>query len=139
MVPAYIVSIPVLPLNRNGKVDVHALPPPDDFSTDNSGLPATDVEQKIAEIWAEVLGCQKVGVEDNFFDLGGHSILLVRLQGILKDSIAPHLEIVDLFRYPTVRSLAKVLRQLEAIRSIEAEATPNQQQQFNAIPSSKGD
>jgi amino acid adenylation domain-containing protein len=139
MVPAHIVFISALPLNRNGKIDVHALPAPDDSATGNSGLPVNDIERRIAEVWAEVLGRETVGVEDNFFDLGGHSILLVRLQGRLRASIAPHVEIVDLFRYPSVRALANALHQLEAKRSIEAEASAHEQEQSAVIPASKGD
>jgi amino acid adenylation domain-containing protein len=127
MIPAHIALIPSLPLNRNGKLDVDALPDPQPSAVDTARLPAEDVERKIAQIWAEVLVRDAVGVEDNFFDLGGHSILLVRLQSLLKTAVAPYVEIVDLFKYPTVRALARALPQLQRERSSEAEASATEQ------------
>jgi amino acid adenylation domain-containing protein len=116
MMLAYIVTIPSLPLNRNGKLDVNALPKPE-RSAGNALLPVTDLERRIAQVWTQVLERETVGVEENFFDIGGHSILLVRLQSLLKTSVAPWIQIVDLFKYPTVRALARALPQLEQERS----------------------
>jgi amino acid adenylation domain-containing protein len=112
MVPAHLVLVPNLPLNRNGKLDTAALPDPLDLRTvDPDAIALTDdLERTISGIWSEILGCSAVGVEENFFDLGGHSLLLIQVQARLKASVSPQVEIIDLFRYPTVRALARALR-----------------------------
>jgi hypothetical protein len=129
MMPAHIMVIPSLPLNKNGKLDTNALPKPE-RSAGNALLPATDVERRIAQIWSQVLEREVVGVEENFFDIGGHSILLVRLQSLLKASVAPWIQIVDLFKYPTVRALARALPQLEQEQSMEADAPATQRKDY---------
>jgi len=129
MMPAHIMVIPSLPLNKNGKLDTNALPKPE-RSAGNALLPATDVERRIAQIWSQVLEREVVGVEENFFDIGGHSILLVRLQSLLKASVAPWIQIVDLFKYPTVRALARALPQLEQEQPMEADAPATQRKDY---------
>ncbi|HLX07842.1 MAG TPA: phosphopantetheine-binding protein, partial [Thermoanaerobaculia bacterium] len=71
--------------------------------------PATAAELAVAEIWQDVLGVERVGVHDKFFHLGGHSLLLVRVQGRLAERFAKPPSIVDLFKYPDVASLARFL------------------------------
>ncbi|WP_443678497.1 AMP-binding enzyme, partial [Plantactinospora endophytica] len=76
MVPAVFVSLDALPLNANGKVDRRALPDPDTAALDAGPVfvgPRTEVEERIASVWREVLGLERVGVTESFFDLGGHS------------------------------------------------------------------
>ncbi|HET8547434.1 MAG TPA: amino acid adenylation domain-containing protein [Bryobacteraceae bacterium] len=112
MVPAAVVLLNSLPLTPNGKVDRRALPLPDQARSradGASGAPRNELERKIAGVWREVLGMPAVGVDDNFFDLGGHSMMLYRLHVRLRDVIAAEFSIIDLFRYPTVGSLAKFL------------------------------
>lgn len=111
MVPSHIIELDQLPLNRNGKVDRAALPAPDGRTGDRPrGDAATmsDTEAVVAQIWEEVLGTE-VGPDDNFFDLGGHSLLgtqvLVRLFGALGAEIP----VRALFLGPTVRELAAVV------------------------------
>ncbi|MGH3764518.1 MAG: amino acid adenylation domain-containing protein, partial [Pseudonocardiaceae bacterium] len=107
MVPAAFVTLDKLPLNRNGKLDRRALPTP------NWGLvaggdyvpPRTDVERVLAEIWAQVLGLDRVGVEDNFFSLGGDSILSIQVVSRARQAGVMLLP-KDLFTYPTVGALA---------------------------------
>ena len=78
MIPAAFVFLDVFPLTPNGKIDRNALPPPDQSKRD-SGVdfvtPRTLIEETLAEIWSEVLKVERVGIHDNFFDLGGHSLL----------------------------------------------------------------
>lgn len=106
--PTVIVPVAALPLTRNGKLDRAALPEPPAPSR-ASDPPRTPTELLIARIWCDVLGVQSVSAVDNFFDLGGHSMALTtvaaRLGGVRQDSV----RIVDLFRFPTVRSLARNL------------------------------
>lgn len=68
-----------------------------------------DVERVVASIWREVLAAEHVGVDDNFFELGGHSLLVVRVQSRLTETLGTAVPVVDLFRYSTVRTLARHL------------------------------
>ncbi|EJL75039.1 amino acid adenylation enzyme/thioester reductase family protein [Variovorax sp. CF313] len=107
MVPSVLMVLDALPLNANGKVDRKALPAPE-FSSDRAyEAPQGEVEQALAAIWAEVLQVEKVGIHDNFFDLGGHSLLLVRVHRLLEDRLRTTVPLVHLFKYPTVDSLAR--------------------------------
>jgi amino acid adenylation domain-containing protein len=109
MVPAAFVALPALPLSPNGKVDRRALPLPETPARGAVLLPPSgDTEREIAALWGELLGIGEVGAEDNFFDLGGHSLLVAKVHRRLRDR-APGLTVVDLFRHPTVRSLAVFL------------------------------
>ncbi len=72
--------------------------------------PRDELERSIAVIWQGVLGIREVGVEDNFFDLGGHSLLMITVQGKLRELIQVDLPMVDLFKYPTIAALAEALR-----------------------------
>ncbi len=112
MVPSAFVSLPALPLTPNGKVDRAALSPPEGREELEAGFvePSGEVERAVAAVWREVLGVAGVGAEDNFFDLGGHSLLLVQVHDRLKELYPDRaLSVVDLFRYPTVRLLSQHL------------------------------
>ncbi|HXB53930.1 MAG TPA: amino acid adenylation domain-containing protein [Vicinamibacteria bacterium] len=110
MVPAAFVMLERLPLTPNGKVDRRALPLPEG----RIGLeerfiaPRSSAEQTIAAAWRDVLKIERVGVQDNFFDLGGHSLLLLQVHAKLRHEF-PRLSVVDLFRYPTVKAMAAYL------------------------------
>lgn len=108
MVPGAFVVLESLPLNANGKVDREALPAPD---ASHLGLnayvaPRTELERTISSLWQEFLGLEKVGIHDNFFDMGGHSLLMIRMQSRLQQILDRDIAIIELFRYPTVSSLA---------------------------------
>jgi amino acid adenylation domain-containing protein len=109
MVPAAFVLLDELPLNGNGKVDRQALPSPkatyDDSSTGDDA-PRTEVERAIAAVWREVLSVETLGVHSNFFELGGHSLVLVRVNSKLRDLFRREIPIIDMFKYPTISSLA---------------------------------
>ena len=114
MVPSTFVTLKALPLTPNGKVNRNALPEPDDHRPEleaNYEPPRTEVEQTIANIWRQVLHLEKVGIHDNFFDLGGHSLLLVQIHAKLREVLNTNIAIVNLFEYPTINSLAKYLTQ----------------------------
>ena len=108
MVPSAIVALDVLPLLPNGKLDRKALPAPErQRQVDESFVaPASALEAAIAAIWKELLGVDTVGVHDNFFDLGGHSLLVIQLQSRLRQVVDHDITVIDLFTYPTIRSLA---------------------------------
>ena len=113
MVPAAFMILDELPRSPGGKIDRQALPSVAQASRRHSGTaviaPRNEIERAVAGIWQEVLGLSRVGVDENFFDLGGHSLLLVRLQSKLRNALGADFTIVDLFRYPTVSSLAKAI------------------------------
>jgi amino acid adenylation domain-containing protein len=114
MVPSLFVPLAELPLTPNGKVDRRALPAPAETGRKEGFVPARGrLERAIAAIWSEVLGRERVGVRDNFFDLGGHSLLLAEVQGRLATAPDPavrrRVTMVDLFRCATVESLARLL------------------------------
>ena len=111
MVPAHLVTVTAWPRTPNGKIDRKALPAPagDTPSQADYVAPQSEAERKIAEIWTAVLRVERVGVNDNFFDLGGHSLLIVSLQGKLSAAFGREVKVVDLFRFPTVHALARHL------------------------------
>jgi acyl carrier protein len=103
-----------LPLSPNNKVDRRALPPPElwkDALTPEYVAPRTPTEQKLAEIWAEVLKVNQVGVYDNFFELGGHSLLATRVIARIRESLGIELPVRSLFESPTLGGLALVITQ----------------------------
>jgi acyl carrier protein len=108
MIPAFFVSLDAFPLTDNGKLDRKALPAPDSKPA-AFAAPRNELEKKIAHIWQEALPVEQVGRDQNFFDLGGHSLLIVQVQSRLQEALQKPLTTLDLFRHPTVASLAELL------------------------------
>ncbi|HEU4885054.1 MAG TPA: amino acid adenylation domain-containing protein, partial [Longimicrobium sp.] len=108
MVPQAYVVMDVFPQTPNGKVDHAALPAPvdDAGAAEAAAAPQGELEQAVAAVWREVLGLDSVGVNDSFFEVGGHSLLLARLQEALRAALGRDVSIVDLFQYPTIASFA---------------------------------
>ena len=109
MVPTFFVLLNALPLTPNGKVDRQALPDPGKLQMEPEVAyvaPRSEVERTIASAWQEVLQLEKVGVNDNFFDLGGHSLLLLQLQSKLQEVLKRDVSLIDMFKYSTISSLA---------------------------------
>ncbi len=131
MVPASLLVMTAFPLTPNGKVDRQALPDPRGPSVQagsapsasasalaapavspsaaSQAVPESQLEKTIAALWQDVLGLSAVGANDNFFDLGGHSLLVVQVQRRLGEALGQELPITDMFRFPTIRSLAQHL------------------------------
>jgi pristinamycin I synthase-3/4 len=116
MVPDVVVVLPEMPLTAGGRVDLRALPAPDlaRAAAEPAVAPRGEMERVVAAVWQEVLGGPAVGVHDNFFEVGGHSLLLARLQERLEERLARPVRMVDLFRYPTVAAFAAFLGQSPA-------------------------
>jgi FkbM family methyltransferase len=108
MVPSSWTFLEALPLTPNGKLDRARLPRPRGESG-SFAPPRGELEKAVASIWAEALGLERVGIHDNFFDLGGHSLLLARVHARLREALGAEITIVELFRHPTVESLARRL------------------------------
>jgi amino acid adenylation domain-containing protein len=113
MLPSVLMPLARLPLNRNGKLDRGALPEPREGHTDVAPYeaPTTELEQRIAAIWQEALKVERVGLHGNFFDLGGHSLLMVQVHEKLSAAFGRRFSMVELFQHPTVASLAKYVAQ----------------------------
>ncbi|WP_156675508.1 non-ribosomal peptide synthetase, partial [Mycobacterium sp. E188] len=109
MVPAAVVVLDTLPLTVNGKLDARALPAPTYTDGDRYRPPATPVEETLADIYAQVLGADRVGVEESFFDLGGDSLSAMRLVAAIHTTLGVHLPVRAVFDAPSVRNLSQQL------------------------------
>ncbi len=113
MLPSAFVTLDEFPHTPNGKIDRKALPAPDAAAPTIAAAeyvaPTSDLESQIAEVWKDVLKLASVGTRDNFFDLGGHSLLAVQAHRRLKDVLQRDLSITDIFRFPTIQTLAGYL------------------------------
>jgi amino acid adenylation domain-containing protein len=117
MIPAAYVFTDALPLTPNGKLDRDALPAPDSArpSLEPSFVaPRTPVEETLAGIWKEVLGVDQVGINDNFFDLGGHSLLMIQIVSRVSNQLRVELPLKDFFRLPTIAEQALAVTQMQA-------------------------
>jgi amino acid adenylation domain-containing protein len=132
MVPSAWTVLPSLPLTPNGKVDLAALPPPGDSAAAANAYeePRTVAERQIAEIWRDLLDIERVGLNDNFFDLGGHSLLMMRVQSRLRDQLGREVTMVDLFSHTTVGSLARLLTDAEGAGSPSPVRSASQEQRM---------
>ena len=112
MIPAQFVYLDSLPLTPNGKVDRRALPAPADTGSGRGGPPQTETERVIAAIWSELLRKDGIGIDDDFFDLGGQSMTAVGLIGRLRDAFDVNIEIAMLFERPTIAGLSEAIDML---------------------------
>jgi hypothetical protein len=116
MTPSAFVFLDALPLTPNGKANRQALPAPDSHRPELETAyvaPRTVLEKTIAEVWRELLGVEAAGLHDNFFDLGGNSLLVVQAQARLGEALGRNLPVVKLFQYPTIHALAGFLDKSE--------------------------
>src|SRR5579875_614053 len=112
MIPAAIVLLGSLPLTANGKVNRHALPAPENerFERDGRFVAATQpIQQQLVQIWEELLPVRPIGIQDNFFEIGGHSLLLVRLLGRIEQVFGKKIPTATLLATPTIEQLAHIL------------------------------
>jgi amino acid adenylation domain-containing protein len=128
MVPAAFVTLKALPLTNNGKVDLRALPKPQSQRPEwlgNCEPPATPLERQIARFWGDVLQMEPVGVEDNFFDLGGNSLQLAEVHVRIQREVGREFPITELFAHSTVRSLAASLESRVPAAPVHRRPRPN--------------
>jgi amino acid adenylation domain-containing protein len=133
MVPALFVAVDSLPLSTNGKVDRAALPVPlSDIPTPREPS-KTRLEQSIADLWKRILQTQFVGLDDNFFDLGGDSLLLLAVHSNLQKMLHVEIPVTDLFKFTTVRTVARHLEEQKPAGSSLGEARERAQKQRDAF------
>ncbi len=139
MVPQYLIKLETIPLSPNGKADRKALPSPkferNPFSKYVS--PSRAEEETVATIWKELLGLDQVGIDDSFFDLGGHSLLIIQMVGKLKKMFEKEIKITDLFRYPTIRKLVEYLTEEKKTDSISTKSAERAKKQQAAMRKKK--
>jgi amino acid adenylation domain-containing protein len=112
MVPSAFVVLDTLPLLPNGKLDRQALPQPESTRLEGNSpdqAPYTELERAIATLWQTCLNLQTISIHDNFFDLGGHSLLLVQVHSQLQHQLQREFPLVEMFQYPTIQALAQHL------------------------------
>ncbi|MBW4682784.1 MAG: hypothetical protein KME19_22280 [Microcoleus vaginatus WJT46-NPBG5] len=140
MMPAAFALLENLPLTPNGKLDRRSLPAPGVWRPElgvTYAAPETEVEQTIATVWQQVLRLEKVGMHDNFFDLGGHSLLLVQVHSKLQEVLTTPISMVELFKYPTISALAKSVSQESSAASSFQQSHDRAKKQKEAINKQK--
>jgi acyl carrier protein len=141
MVPSAFVEMDQLPLNHSGKVDRKKLPDVEGVTSrkaEDIVPPRTETERYIAEIWQEFLKVDKVSVEDNFFDIGGHSLMVVQIQARLASRFGNRLRVVDFFTYPTISALADYLGRPQDDAPLKLAAVERAQRQLQAFAAVRG-
>jgi acyl carrier protein len=126
MFPSAFVFLDALPLTPNGKLDRGALPAPDQTRPDLESpfvAPSTPIEEALARIWAEILKLERVGIHDNFFDLGGHSILAIQVVSRVREAFHVELSLRAMFETPTVAGLNGEILQAQARKAVPEEMT----------------
>ncbi|MEH2170919.1 MAG: amino acid adenylation domain-containing protein [Nostoc sp.] len=126
MLPSAFVILESLPLAPSGKVDRKALPKPDNLRPELETTyvkPRNEVERLIVDTWQKILKVEKVGIQDNFFDLGGHSLNVFQVHSKLRELLKVDLAITDLFKYPTISSLSNYFSQKDNSDEVFASET----------------
>lgn len=131
MVPSVFVPLEALPLTPNGKLDRQALPAPDAARQETATPfvpPATDVQRKLAAIFQDLLGISEIGIDDNFFDLGANSLMMVRIVEKIRAELGLKISVVRVFQFPTLASLAAAVAGDENASGQAAAAEPHRGQ-----------
>jgi acyl carrier protein len=131
MVPALFMCIDSLPVNINGKLDKRALPEPIFNSVDTYVAPSNSLEEKMCDIWQATLGLDRVGINDNFFSLGGNSIMAIKLIAASGNELNVDIPLALLFEHKTIAGIAANLHQEESI--VIPKAINNQQSDVSTI------
>nr|ALD82525.1 non-ribosomal peptide synthase [Nannocystis sp. MB1016] len=126
LIPSAIVVLPQIPININGKVDVRALPPPEHLRDGDAALvePRDDVERGLADVWCTLLGLDRVGIDDDFFEVGGDSLLAVQAMSRLPAVFGVELPVRALLEKPTIREVARHVELARATLQLAARPEP---------------
>jgi tyrocidine synthetase-3 len=131
MIPAYFVELESIPLTSSGKVNRKDLPDPDGLGI-TSGVayvkPRNQTEQLLVNIWEEILKRENIGIYDNFFDVGGHSLRAIRLVSVIQKQFNAEIKLTQIFGNPTISSLADIIKKAEHISLIQDISLPSEDQ-----------
>ena len=141
MIPSAFVYLDALPLTSHGKIDRRALPAPDDERPALAEAfiePRTPAEKSLASIWTRLIGINRIGINDNYFELGGDSLLATQLASQVRNVFEVELPLVELFRHPTLAEMATsieeaIIEQMEEISDEEAEQLLSPQKSTKAL------
>jgi amino acid adenylation domain-containing protein len=136
MLPSDCLFLDEMPLSPNGKVDRKKLPPFEAAparTAERSTAPKTEAQQIVAEVWEKVLGTREIGLDDNFFEVGGNSLLIAEVESELKPRFRTYFTTTDLFEHPTVRTIAARLAGAEGERNLVSSAHDRAQRQKAAM------
>jgi amino acid adenylation domain-containing protein len=124
MVPAACVLLPALPLTPSGKVDRRALPAPELERAENpaDAVPRGAVQEVLAGIWSDLLAVERIGIHDDFFQLGGHSLIVAKLASRIRQAFKVELPMVEVFKRPTLAELAAAIERAERSERADSEA-----------------
>ncbi|WP_054740681.1 non-ribosomal peptide synthetase [Cellulosilyticum ruminicola] len=128
MIPSYFMQIDKMPLNQNGKINKKELPTIDMAIMDEETYvaPTNEIECQVVEIWQEILGIQRIGIHDNFFEIGGHSLKAVLLIGAIRKQFNIEISLSNIFELSTVESLAVYISEAKQIHFEAIEKVPEQ-------------
>ncbi len=132
MIPSAFVPLEALPLTPNGKIDRRALPAPNGLRPQKElayVAPQSEMERLIAQVWEEVLQVRQVGVHDNFFEVGGSSLLVVQMHSKLHDLVDREIPMAELFRHPTISALAQFLSREQDVQPSREQINDRAQRQ----------
>jgi amino acid adenylation domain-containing protein len=137
MIPAYFVPIARIPLKSTGKVDKRALPSPQPGVGEAYTPPGDELERRLTEIWAEVLAldCGTIGIDDNFFERGGHSLRATVLISKIQKELAVRLPLAEVFKSPSIRELARFIR--PAVRETVVSIRPVEKREYYPLSSAQ--
>lgn len=133
MIPSYFMNLDKLPLTSNGKIDRKSLPEPHvNMGTGTEyETPSTDIEKKLVKIWEEVLETEKVGINDSFFDLGGHSLIATTLVSNIHKELNFEIPLREIFKTPTVKEIAQYIENAQS--SIYSSIEPAERREYYAL------
>lgn len=122
MIPQYVIEVEDFPRTANGKIDRRALPMPQIGATKQgaTALPGSDLEKRIYSIWQDVLNVRDFSIRDDFFDLGGHSILAVKVLTRMRKEFEESLTLKQVFEHPTIEAIASIIESLQLLRATTA-------------------
>ena len=118
MIPAFFVQLPSLPITVNGKINREALPNPDGEALESGTAyvaPQNEAEEKLVGIWEEILGRKPIGTRDNFFDLGGNSIKIIKMVALVNTAFGKKIPVMNAFKYPSIYTLAGYINESEKL------------------------
>ncbi|MCP5046337.1 MAG: hypothetical protein GY940_04140, partial [bacterium] len=131
MIPSHFVSLEQLPLSASGKIDMQALNRLAENQkhsaindTEKYVPPGNDIETALVNIWQEVLGIERIGIKDHFFQLGGHSLTAARAASRIYKELSVQISFRDIFETPTIAGLARLVKQEETVEFIDIQPVP---------------